>query len=166
MLAPVDRVQRRLLRVLGLTDAEALQRYNLAPLTSRRDIAMLGLLHRVTLGDVSEQIRSLFPKQTAARPENTRATQLGLRRHQHQFAVPSFTTDILKRSIFGLIVVYNLLPARVVESKTVKVFQSRLQSGLRKAAALDIDGWQCILAPYVRSLQPASLISSFRVGGV
>ncbi len=61
VLALVDRVQRRLLRELALSEEEALEVYKLAPLSSRRDMAMLGLLHRVILGDVSPQLRALFP---------------------------------------------------------------------------------------------------------
>ena len=53
VLEPVDRVQRRLLRELGLSEVDALLNFRLAPLPSRRDIAMLGFLHKVTLGSAS-----------------------------------------------------------------------------------------------------------------
>ena len=45
-LEDLDRVQRRFLREVGLSPEEALLEYNLAPLQTRRDIAMLGLIHR------------------------------------------------------------------------------------------------------------------------
>ena len=41
-----DAVQRRFRRECGLSDEEALPHFNLAPLETRRDIAMLGLTHR------------------------------------------------------------------------------------------------------------------------
>ena len=50
VLEQVDRVQRRFLRETGLTEEEALLKYHLAPLQTRRDIAMLGLIHRTVLG--------------------------------------------------------------------------------------------------------------------
>ena len=50
VLAPIDRIQRRLLRELALTEDQALAIYSLAPLTSRRDMAMLGFLHRTSFG--------------------------------------------------------------------------------------------------------------------
>ena len=50
VLEPVDRVQRRLLRELKLSEVDALLNFRLAPLPSRRDMAMLGVVHKVTLG--------------------------------------------------------------------------------------------------------------------
>ena len=44
-LGQVERVQARLLREVGLSKEEALLEYHLAPLHTRRDIAMLGLIH-------------------------------------------------------------------------------------------------------------------------
>ena len=61
VLDRVDRVQRRLLQELGLTELDALLRYRLAPLPSRRDIAMLCVLHRVVLGLAPPQLASFFP---------------------------------------------------------------------------------------------------------
>ena len=60
VLDRVDSVQRRLLRELGLTELDALLRYRFAPLPSRRDIAMLGVLHRVVLGLAPPQLASFF----------------------------------------------------------------------------------------------------------
>ena len=58
----INRVQRRFLRALTMSDVDALVHFRLAPLETRRDIAILGLLHRVNLGLVSKQIEDLFPK--------------------------------------------------------------------------------------------------------
>ena len=44
ILRPLDAIQETSLQEIGLTDAEALLDFNLAPLPMRRDIAMLGLL--------------------------------------------------------------------------------------------------------------------------
>ncbi len=145
-LSPVDRVQRRLLRELGLSEEDALERYRLAPLSSRRDIAMLGLLHRVVLGNVSSQFCSLFPFAPSPPPSRI-PTRLAVRRHSRQFVEPAFRTDVLKKSLFGLTVVYKLLPAFVVASKSVTKFQSILQLALRKAAANNVEDWQHLFAP-------------------
>ena len=45
-LGLIDHVQEVLLRELGLRETEALLRYKLAPLSTRRDCAMLGVIHR------------------------------------------------------------------------------------------------------------------------
>ena len=44
MLNRIDRVQRRFLRELGFNEKVALNDYRLAPLESRRDMAMLAML--------------------------------------------------------------------------------------------------------------------------
>ena len=151
MLAPTDRVQKRLLREMALSEVQALEMYSLAPLPSRRDMAMLGFLHRVALGHTSAQIRDLFP--LAAPPLPGRIpTILSMRRHDRQFREPLYRTDVFKRSAFGLTAVYNLLPAHVVASESVKAFQSLLQKALRKAAHLGINNWQRLFAPDHRSL--------------
>ena len=49
ILANIDRVQSRFLRRVGLSEEEAFVKFRLAPLSMRRDIAILGFLHRVVL---------------------------------------------------------------------------------------------------------------------
>ena len=49
-LRPVDQILRSFLRQLGVSGMAALVHFNLAPLSSRRDIPMLGLIHRTLLG--------------------------------------------------------------------------------------------------------------------
>ena len=44
-------VQNRFLREVGLSPADAVHEFNLAPLSARRDVAMLGLIHRTCLGE-------------------------------------------------------------------------------------------------------------------
>ena len=46
VLAPLDAFQRRFIRELGISDEDVLFHFNLAPLSCRRDIAMLGAIHR------------------------------------------------------------------------------------------------------------------------
>jgi hypothetical protein len=103
LLNELDRVQSRLLRELGLSELDALARYKLAPLSSRRDMAMLGLLHRVVLGEAPQQLADLFP---FSEPSN-RISRLAVHRHDHQFVERQRRTDLLKRSLFGLVSVYN-----------------------------------------------------------
>ena len=46
----LNQTQDKFLEAVGVTAKAALVDFNLAPLSSRRDMAMLGLLHRVQLG--------------------------------------------------------------------------------------------------------------------
>ena len=50
VLKPLDAVQTRFLKALDCTELEALTVFNLAPLAARRDMAMLGMIHRTVLG--------------------------------------------------------------------------------------------------------------------
>ena len=69
-LAGIDAVQRRFLRECGLSDEEALLHFNLAPLETRRDIAMLGLIHRSVLGGGPRHVANMFlPSPPSAFPE-------------------------------------------------------------------------------------------------
>ena len=56
----LDRVQERFLEKIGLPVDAALHEFNLAPLHSRRDIAMLGVIHRSALGRGARQFYEFF----------------------------------------------------------------------------------------------------------
>ena len=49
-LSRVDNLQTSFLRELGLSDLDAIRLFPLAPLCTRRDIAILGIIHRCVLG--------------------------------------------------------------------------------------------------------------------
>ena len=57
-LRKVDALQARFLKHLGISAREAFERLNLAPLSTRRDIAMLGVIHRSVLGLGPPQLAS------------------------------------------------------------------------------------------------------------
>ena len=58
---PVDRILRRFLREIGLSERDAILEFNLAPLHVRRQIAALGILHRRVLGQAPAAIADLLP---------------------------------------------------------------------------------------------------------
>ena len=53
ILSRLDAVQTRFLKDVGVDEVTALIKFHLAPLTTRRDIAMLGLIHRTAMGRTS-----------------------------------------------------------------------------------------------------------------
>ena len=69
MLDKLDAVQTRFLRDAGVDEVEALMHFNLAPLSLRRDIAVLGVVHRAALGEGPPQFKGLRPTR---RPKNTK----------------------------------------------------------------------------------------------
>jgi hypothetical protein len=59
-LSRLDNVQQRFLRDAGIDDLSALMNFNLAPLATRRDIAMLGLIQRTVLNKGPPHFREHF----------------------------------------------------------------------------------------------------------
>ena len=60
ILNRVDRSQHRVLRKLGFSKVEALELYRLAPLPCRREMAMMGALHIITVGIAPQQLAAFF----------------------------------------------------------------------------------------------------------
>ena len=118
-LAGIDAVQRRFLRECGLSDEDALLHFNLAPLETRRDIAMLGLIHRSVLGCGPRHFANMFLPSPPSVSQKHDKQLLSHRSPRH--------LQILSRSALGLVDVYNLLPAQVVGQKSVASMQHELQ---------------------------------------
>ena len=118
VLAPLDSFQERFLSELGISDADALCHFNLAPLRCRRDIAMLGLIHRCALGKGPEHFQAFF-QASADRRRSTRST---CSRHGRQIVdIRNHNfLEIERRSAVGLIWIYNRLPEDIVSKVSVK----------------------------------------------
>ena len=150
-------MQRRFLRELGFSEEAALANYRLAPLEARRDMAMLAVLHEVTLRTAPARLLELFPSMP---PATSRFDLQRLRRgwrppHSHQlYTECSFdSTDVLQRSLFGLVRCYNALPETVVAAETVKGFQRKLQQGLQRASERNEPEWARLFSSTWRRLQ-------------
>ena len=59
-LASLDKVLSSFLRKVNVSDKDALFVFKLAPLNSRRDMSMLGVIHKVLLGEGPPQLRSFI----------------------------------------------------------------------------------------------------------
>merc|ERR1712176_1514423 len=94
----LDRVQSKFLGEVGIDEITALMEFNLAPLAVRRDIAMLGILHRTVLGRGPPQFRQHFKVKPGRKLDDPRLL---------------CKDALIKRSIFGLAAVYNMLPRRI-----------------------------------------------------
>lgn len=145
VLSCLDSVQRRFLRELNLSDEEALLRFRLAPLRLRREIGILGFLHRINLRQTSAQIAELFPRigRRATPMYNFRAQF-----HDKQLLdrVDNYSSSVFRRSIFGMVSCYNALPQQFVEATTVKAFQNQLQKAVTRRVLDKYDGWREIFS--------------------
>ena len=61
VLNGIDRVQPSFQRELGFSAVEALELYRLAPLPCRREMFVMGALHKIILGIAPQQLAALFP---------------------------------------------------------------------------------------------------------
>ena len=148
-LNSLDELQRRFVEKLGLTESEAfLRKGGLAPLELRRDIAVLGFLHKIQLGNVHPDLHCLFPREIEPPAAPTRSTA---RRHSLQFREHTGNSMYFKQSLFGAVTVYNFLPTHIVEARSVKTFQSMLTMDARRACQAQTPGWQTIYNCRIRS---------------
>ena len=141
-LDKLDRVQRHFLREVGLTAAEALLEHNLAPLQTRRDVALLGLVHRTVLKLGPAHFENWFFE--APPQKHTHRTRQQTRRHNRQLYdyLNGEHTELLRRSPLGLTRVYNELPQSAVDKPTVSAFQSQLQHLVKTALRTGSEHWK------------------------
>ena len=106
-LENLDKLQRTFLAELGISELEAMQHCKLAPLGARRDMAMLGVLHRVALGKGPSSIAGFFPRASGVTHD------YHLRSQQHSRALHCDMADlrleVWRNSLLGLTAVCNRL---------------------------------------------------------
>ena len=145
-LEALNPVQRSFIHELGLADEEACLLYNLAPLEFRRDIAALGLLHKIQLGEAHADFDGIFPKAMEAAPAQTRH---GARRHGRKFIKITGNNYYFNQFLFGMTKVYNVFLEFVVSRPTVATFQSSYAKDARIACQSCRGG--CMSIVYNRS---------------
>ena len=150
-LQSVDQVQERFLAEIDMSPETELLEHNLAPLCARRDISMLGLIHRVVLGKAPPQFSAHI--HLADGSEFLRGWAYSFARHSKQLHDPIDGSGprIKGRSFLALIYPYNVLPQHVVDHTTVRGFQRALQQALKRCAAARQAGWQRVLQDGARS---------------
>ena len=112
-LARIDRLQSSFVQELRVSEEFVFLVYNFAPLELRRDIGILGFIHKRVLGDCHPAIPSLLPfsaVEVAWRHPKQLETHLNI-----CVARP----NLYWRSLFGLVHVYNRLPDHIVATISV-----------------------------------------------
>ena len=121
LLCRLDKTQDRFLREIGVGPKEALLEHGLAPLHMRRDIAMLGVIHRAAIGEGPPQFRKIFKRRAGSR----------LLEDPYQDVASS---PLIRRSAWGLIPVYNKLGSGAQSIATTALFQQYLQERAKVVA--------------------------------
>jgi hypothetical protein len=97
VLSRLDGVQSNFLHDIGVDETVALINFHLAPLSARRDMALLGVIHRTMLGKGPAQFLDFFqrdPSQHGKVLDHRRLSK----------------SPLIKRSALGLVAIYNMLP--------------------------------------------------------
>ena len=153
-MKPLDHILDNFLKLIGITQYDALLHFNLAPLQTRRDMTALTVIHRALLHQGPEVLQKFFSLDSTPPRHSARLGQ-STRTHYVKDLYEPLHRDYLNRSVLGYIWVYNLLPDRVVHATTTRNFQTVLQSILKTVADMNNDTWihmYCPRAP--RNLSP------------
>ena len=105
----------------------------------------MSLLHRIVLNDVISPLAELFPP-ARVWPSSIAMTRLQVRRHNKQLMEIPIGTETLRRSLFGFVKIYNLLPQQIIDKKSVQLFQPALQRALCLAACQNVRYWEFIFS--------------------
>ena len=154
-LQSLDSVQDSVLAAVGMNELEALLVANLAPLNVRRDVALLGVIHRTVLGRGPLHFRQ-FIQREYDNEGNRGKHRLQIREYRDgdvsDYVFPgSRPADYIQHSMLGLTAVYNRLPASVVEScACVSSFQSTLQELVKtRALCHQSSDWKWTFSPRI-----------------
>ena len=146
----LDGVQHRFLMALDMSELDALLSFSLAPLAVRRDIAVLGLIHRTVLGQGPHVFQQFFclDRSPPPRSRSLRSASSSSRRHIRHLVspIPASSPDYVSRSPLGAVRVYNILPDSVIGQSSVKQFQSHLQELVCACAHNGVESWQTVLS--------------------
>ena len=102
-----------MLKAANLTKEIALLNFGLAPLDSRRDVAMLGLIHRTVLGLGPTHFKKFFVLAEASRNPDGRICMRGHNWQLQSYRVGRFL-DAIAHLLLEAIVYYNLLLEYIV----------------------------------------------------
>ena len=139
LLEKIGQVQRSFLNKLGLSEEEAFLNHNFAPCCLRRNIAILGLLHKRVLGLCHRTFDSLLPWYSQ-RFETARGFGHNKQLYGHWCEADKHGA-LFDRSIFLMVDIYNNLPQSVVDASTVSSFQSLLTQRALRQCQLGIVSW-------------------------
>ena len=149
VLSPIDQLLDHFLRALGLSSDTAFLQHNMAPLSLRRDIAMLGVLHKCAHGRAHPDLLKLFPLAPPTQNSSRHNTRLSSRRHGKQLLEMYRGSELVvfRRSVFGLTRVFNVLPEDIVESISVSSFQGQLTRMAKEACQNGRAQWHASFSP-------------------
>jgi len=139
LLQKIDHVQNRFLREIGISAVRGFLEFNFAPPSLRRDIGILGLLHKRVLNKCHPSFQRLLPyyAERFAEPTGQGHTK---KLYGHWVEISSHRA-LFNRSIFAMVDIYNALPQYIVDNATVSEFQSDLTQLAREKGEQGDAAW-------------------------
>ena len=139
-------MQRGFLQGILSVDFNAFSVYNFAPPSLRRNIGILGLIHKRVLGLAHTEFEKFMPFVPASYYESRV-------RPRHNKMLSTRRSDIIyrhaifNRSIFGSVDIYNRLPQWLVDIDSVSGFQHELTAIAKTRCDNGIEDWQFSFSP-------------------
>ena len=124
LLRQIDRPQNRVVREMGISSEQALLDFNFPSPQIRRNIGILGLLHKRVLGLCHSSYDILLPWYSS-RFDTPRGMGHNKQLYGHNVEI-SHCQGLWNNSIFAMTEVYNDLPQHVVDAPSVNIFQKYL----------------------------------------
>ena len=141
LLDKIDAVQNKFVHELGLSTAQAFLDYNFPPPKLRRNIGVLGLLHKRVIGKCHPSFEVLLPWRSSYFSE-PRGFGHDKQLYGHNIEVTHHQA-IYNRSIFAMTDIYNNLPQYVVDAFSVSDFQKQVTQIARKRCEDGNAEWAC-----------------------
>ena len=141
LLEKLNSAQRHFLHEFDITPEQAFLDHNFAPPNLRRDIGILGLLHKRVLGISHPIFFELLPFHADVFG-SLRTGEHNKQLYGHILEV-QFQHALHFRSIFAMVYVYNRLPQEVVDCTSVYMFQRSLTLKARKLCRDGDPNWTC-----------------------
>ena len=136
-------MQKRFLEDAGVDECSALMQFNLAPLATRRDMAMMGILHRAAIGKGPMHFREIFQW------DKLKGQVVVKTGNAYMDSRETLKSPLIRRSILGLVTVYNQIPMSVRLEQKVRLFQTALQDLLKRRCQSGCADWKDTFSPRV-----------------
>ena len=139
ILDRLDALQEHFLHEIGETEENAFLKFNFAPQVLRRNIGILGVLHKRVIGKAHPIFQQMLPFHRDLFQAG-RANEHNKQLYGHNVEV-SHHQAIYNRSIFAMVDIYNNLPQYVVDASSVSAFQKYLTQIARKRCQIGNADW-------------------------
>ena len=140
LLEKVDQVQRNFLQKPAISESTAFFEFNFPPSVLRRNIGILTLLHKRVLGLSHCSFEQLLPW-LSQRADADRGFDHIKQLYGHWLEASQHRA-LYSRSVFAMVDIYNNLPQKIVDARSVSAFQHLLTDIAKDRCRQQIPRWE------------------------